>query len=89
MTEPLYIQESLMIDDLLKEFQTNKTHIAVVVDEYGGTVGVVTMEDIFEELARFDSPLYWRLLELAHQRVFEDYFGEIDDDEEEEEENED
>ena len=50
MTEPLYIQESLMIDDLLKEFQTNKTHIAVVVDEYGGTVGVVTMEDIFEEL---------------------------------------
>ncbi len=50
MTEPLYIQESLMIDDLLREFQTNKTHIAVVVDEYGGTVGVVTMEDIFEEL---------------------------------------
>ena len=50
MTEPLYIQESLMIDDLLKEFQKNKTHIAVVVDEYGGTVGVVTMEDIFEEL---------------------------------------
>ena len=50
MTEPLYIQESLLIDDLLKEFQTNKTHIAVVVDEYGGTVGIVTMEDIFEEL---------------------------------------
>ncbi len=50
MTEPLYIQESLMIDDLLKEFQKNKNHIAVVVDEYGGTVGIVTMEDIFEEL---------------------------------------
>ena len=50
MAEPLYIQEGLMIDDLLREFQKNKTHIAVVVDEYGGTVGIVTMEDIFEEL---------------------------------------
>ncbi len=50
MTEPLYIQKSVKIDDLLKLFQQNKAHLAVVVDEYGGTVGIVTMEDIFEEL---------------------------------------
>lgn len=46
----------------------------------------ITMEDIFEELSRLESPLYRKLLDLAHQRVFEDYFGEIDDDEEEENE---
>ncbi len=50
MTEPLYIQKSVKIDDLLKLFQKNKTHLAVVVDEYGGTKGIVTMEDVFEEL---------------------------------------
>ena len=45
----------------------------------------VTMDDIFEELARLNSPIYWKLVELTHQRVFEDYFCEIDDDDEENE----
>ena len=50
MTKPLFIQKGEKINDLLKILQTNKSHIAVVIDEYGGTLGIVTMEDILEEL---------------------------------------
>lgn len=50
MTKPLFIQKSELINDLLKILQKNKSHIAVVIDEYGGTLGIVTMEDILEEL---------------------------------------
>lgn len=46
----LYIAEGKLIGNLLKELQKQKSHIAVVVDEFGGTVGIVTMEDILEEL---------------------------------------
>lgn len=50
MTEPVFVPKSIMISDLLKVLQTRKSHIAVVSDDYGGTLGIVTMEDILEEL---------------------------------------
>lgn len=46
----LFVPETKMIDDLLRDFQANKIHIAVVVDEFGGTSGIVTMEDLIEEI---------------------------------------
>jgi len=45
-----YVPETKKIDDLLSEFQKNKVHLAIVVDEYGGTSGLVTLEDILEEI---------------------------------------
>ncbi|MCD7898640.1 MAG: gliding motility-associated protein GldE [Bacteroides sp.] len=45
-----FVPETKMIDDLLRDFQTNKIHIAIVVDEFGGTSGIITMEDIIEEI---------------------------------------
>jgi CBS domain containing-hemolysin-like protein len=45
-----YVPESKRVDDLLREMQAKRTHIAVVIDEYGGTAGIVTIEDILEEI---------------------------------------
>lgn len=47
---PYYVPETKKINDLLKEFQTTKIHMAVVIDEYGGTSGIITLEDILEEI---------------------------------------
>ena len=47
---PYFVPETKKINDLLKEFQTKKMHMAVVIDEYGGTSGIVTLEDILEEI---------------------------------------
>ncbi len=47
---PFFIHKSEKINDLLKLLQNNKSHLAIVIDEYGGTLGIVTMEDILEEL---------------------------------------
>lgn len=48
--EPYFVPENKKLDDLLLEFQAKKMHLAVVVDEYGGTSGIVTLEDIIEEI---------------------------------------
>ena len=50
MKEPVYVPQSVKINDLLRVLQKHKAHVAVVSDEYGGTLGIVTMEDILEEL---------------------------------------
>lgn len=50
MTEPLKVPKSMKVDDLIKEMQSSKKHLAIVVDEYGGTSGLVTMEDAVEEV---------------------------------------
>ena len=47
---PYFIPETKKIDDLLEEFQTKKIHMAIVLDEYGGTYGLITLEDILEEI---------------------------------------
>ena len=47
---PYFVPETKKIDDLLREFQENKVHIAIVVDEFGGTSGLVTLEDVLEEI---------------------------------------
>jgi len=47
---PIFVPESKKIDDLLRQFQQNKQHLAIVVDEYGGTAGIVTLEDVIEEI---------------------------------------
>ena len=69
--KPIYIPETKDVGDLLEEFSKNRNHFAVVIDEYGGTAGIVTMEDILEEIVgeirdeydveETDSPTYVRL----------------------------
>jgi len=71
LTRPAYfVPEQKKIDDLLREFQSEKIHMAIVVDEYGGTSGLVTLEDIIEEIVgeiqdEYDSdqPLHKRISE--------------------------
>ena len=50
LLEPIYIPKTMKLHSIMNEFRRNQTHMAVVADEYGGTMGIVTMEDVLEEL---------------------------------------
>jgi len=50
LREAFFVPENKKIDDLLEDFQTNRMHMAMVVDEYGGTAGLITLEDVLEEI---------------------------------------
>ncbi len=71
LKEVIFTSPQVKISSLLKQFQTSKTHMAVVVDEYGGTQGIITMEDILEELV---GEIY-----DEHDEVIE-YYKKLDDD---------
>ncbi len=76
LRDPMFVTENKKIDDLLSEFQSEKMHLAIVVDEYGGTSGIVSLEDILEEIVgeisdEFDDDdLAYSKLD-AHNYVFE------------------
>lgn len=73
--EPYFVPENKKIDDLLKSFQERKMHMAIVVDEYGGTSGIVTLDDVLEEIVgdiseEFDEDLKYSKLD-DYNYVFE------------------
>ena len=75
MREPYFVPETKSLDDLLREFKARKVHLAVALDEYGGTAGIVTIEDILEEIVGDISDEYDRIepdmLRRVDQRTVE------------------
>ena len=69
MTAPIFVLPSKKIDELLRLLQKNKSHVAVVLDEYGGTYGLVTMEDILEELVGRARRGYRKLPQCRRKRL--------------------
>lgn len=76
-----FVPESKKVDDLLREMQLNSIHMAIVVDEYGGMAGLVTLEDIVEEIVGEIRDEYDQAEELLYQRLSEDevlFHGRVD-----------
>lgn len=67
--KPLFVPASKPLDELLRTFQAEKTHLAIVVDDYGGTAGVATMEDLLEEIVGDIRDEYDHAEEDLHERV--------------------
>lgn len=72
--KPLFVPETKAVDDLLKMFQQERTHIAIVLDEYGGVAGLVTIEDVLEEIVGEIVDEYDEDVEEAIQKKDEDIF---------------
>ena len=69
--KPFFVPETKALDDLLKEFKARKVHIAVVLDEYGGTAGIVTIEDVIEEIVGEITDEYDQSEPVLMQRIDE------------------
>ena len=67
--QPYFVPEAKKLDDLLTEMQSNRTHIAIVVDEYGGVAGLVTLEDILEEIIGEIRDEYDQSEELPFEKI--------------------
>ena len=74
--KPFFVPETKHVNDLLHEFQTRKIHMAIVVDEYGGTSGLVTLEDIIEEIVGEISDEYDKTEETFHRLPDDSYIVE-------------
>jgi CBS domain containing-hemolysin-like protein len=71
MRPPMFVPQGKKLDDLLKDFQRRRTHLAIVVDEYGGTAGMVTLEDVLEEVVGE--------IRDEHDEAETEYYEKIDD----------
>jgi putative hemolysin len=69
MRKPFFVPETKLLDNLLKEFKVRKVHLAVVLDEYGGTAGLVTIEDVLEEIVGDIADEYDRIPPALIHRV--------------------
>jgi len=69
--KPFFVPETKLLDDLLREFKARKVHLAVVLDEYGGTAGLVTIEDVVEEIVGEITDEYDRAAPVMVQRLDE------------------
>lgn len=70
----LYVPESKNIDELLKDFQAKRLHMAIVVDEFGGSAGIVTLEDIMEEVIGDIKDEFDELEEVEYEKIDDDNF---------------
>lgn len=73
LREPYFVPESRMIDDLLEDFRRKKVHMAIVIDEFGGTQGIVTLEDVLEEIVG-DIDDEYDEVEKTYKRLPDDTF---------------